>query len=131
MIKSIKVIDIVFQDCITAKAFHEADRKYMLDVPGSYYVSVQAVSLSGPGGKDNFLPMLEHVKTCLMFSGWTEFEQVSVVDSTNYLILVILIPIIAVLVIVTGASFIYVKYNRPMQQFTENPSYPRVRRKGF
>ncbi len=67
--------------CITAKDFRENGYKYELTMEGSYYVSVQAVSIYGPGN-------------------WTKFVWVTIPGQTSMLVLAIVIPLITILVLV-------------------------------
>ena len=39
----------IIKACVTAKQFNEDGHRYRLTLPGAYYISVQAVSVYGPG----------------------------------------------------------------------------------
>ncbi len=75
--------DTVHRSCITARDFRANGRKYKLEFAGSYYVSVQAVSVYGPGN-------------------WTKELYVTVNQEKN--IPAVVVPILALLVIIIAVS---------------------------
>ena len=98
-----------YTSCITAKAFEDADRKYFPSVTGSFYASVSAVSLAGPGAK-------------------TKEYLVRINEKRPNLLLAILLPLLAVLCIAAGLFYLYFKKQRPStDETTINPIYLNVR----
>lgn len=90
-------------DCISAKKFMNDGRKYEVIVTGTYYVSVQAVSLFGP-------------------SAWTSFKKVSVAENYQNIILSVVIPTCVFLILAIFAFF-YWRHKKPDWDDFDNKNY--------
>ena len=94
-----------YTDCITAHNFLAKDRKYYLEITGSFYASVRAVSLAGPGAR-------------------TPDLYVSISEQGPNPLLAILLPLLIALMIAAGVGFVYFKKQRAMgDETTCNPIY--------
>lgn len=99
-----------WRGCITAKEFMDKGHRYELTMKGSYYVSVQAVSVYGPGK-------------------WTDDQLVTIPEQSETL-LYILIPILAVtFFVIIAMVFFYVKRNQKENTMiaTDNCGYISVK----
>ena len=95
--------------CITAKAFLDHDQKYqpMKFGSGSYYVKVQAVSLSGAGA-------------------WTTYKFVSVSDGNTHLLLVVMLPICVIFLVVIIAGVVIFRFYGRHDRLIPNEVYQKT-----
>lgn len=104
----------IFKACLTAREFNENGRKYSPQVHGTFYVSVRAVSLAGPG---------EYSEEVLVNAG----------ERSNTLLLSILLPILGLIFTVTAiALYLFYRRQRPSgDDHIMNPIYQQVLTSNF
>jgi hypothetical protein len=90
--------DVVHTSCVTAKDFKANNYKYKLEFPGTYYVSVQAVSVYGPGS-------------------WTDPPTYVTVNTPGTVILTVVLTVIAFLVAVFGFVVCFWVRHKNQDQF--------------
>ena len=96
-------------ECVTAKQFEDAGRRFRPDRTGSYYVRVRAVSLRGEGN-------------------WTDSQWITVPSEASTMIVAIVVPIVVVSLALIAAAAAY-QYKRSKDHIPDggvvsvNPNY--------